>query len=217
MCDAECSINVPCTNTGDISGSKCRGDVDARVGNGNTCRGDESATVGSESKCRGDDGARIGSGNTCRGDEGARVGSESKCRGDDGAQIGRTHRGEAAGGESKYRGDEGARVGSRNTCRGDEGAQIGEAAGGDTSGRRSTSSSGSKTRETIPNRGSARVARALGDRDGQCEPLSKLVAINSGAMLKLVEWREPGDWFPEGKPYRRPVSGTGHGGKSARV
>ena len=68
----------------------------------------------------------------------------------------------------------------------------------------------------MPKGESAMVARALGDGDGQCEPLSKLVAINSGAMLKLVERREPGDWFPEGKPYRRPVFGTWHGGKSTR-
>ena len=47
--------------------------------------------------------------------------------------------------------------------------------------------------------------------------MSKLVAINSGAMLKLVERREPGDWFPEGKPYRRPVSKTRRGGDSTRV
>jgi hypothetical protein len=60
------------------------------------------------------------------------------------------------------------------------------------------------------------VARALGDGDGKCETLSKLVAINSGAMLKLVERREPGDWFPDGKPYRRPVIRTRHGGESTR-
>jgi trimeric autotransporter adhesin len=133
MSDAECSINVPRTDTGDGSGSKCRGDVGARVGNGNTCRGDVGARVGIGSTCRGDEGARVGSESTCRGDEGAQFGRESICQGDDSAQN---------GSGNVCRGDEGARIGNEgNSCRGDKGASIGsetahrgKAAGGGKSG-----------------------------------------------------------------------------------
>ena len=43
---------------------------------------------------------------------------------------------------------------------------------------------------------------------------------DGGGDAHCSDWagkcREPGDWFPEGKPYRRPVFGTWHGGKSTR-
>ena len=76
-----------------------------------------------------------------------------------------------------------------------------------------------KTCETMTKGKSVMMMKARGDSDGQCEPLSELVAIsphNSGATLKPVEQREPVDWFPEGKPYRGLASGTRRGGFSTR-
>jgi hypothetical protein len=67
MSDAEGSIKVPCTNTGDASESKCRGDVGAQIGNGSERRCDNGAQIGSKDKCRDNKGASNGSETAHRG------------------------------------------------------------------------------------------------------------------------------------------------------
>ena len=90
MSDAECSMNVPCTNTGDG-----RGDVGAQIGK----RGREGAASGGRSAAVGKRGRggtiasehRHGDGErTCRGDKDARIGGET------------AHRGKAVGGVKSW-------------------------------------------------------------------------------------------------------------------